>query len=83
MSVLDWFKDRLSGGSRGVIHNEDDDNVVSHLTPKAARDYVCETCNADMLKGQQYARLTRRIDGHLQTEKYCLTCRPPSAARVL
>ena len=88
MSVLNWLKDKFSGGGSGVIHNEEiannvDDNIVAHRTSKASRDYVCETCNADILKHQEYARLTRRIEGHLRTGKHCLTCRPLVAPRVL
>jgi hypothetical protein len=87
MSVFDWFKVKLMGGGRGVIHDEKDDekdggNIVAHRASRASRDYVCETCNADILKGKQYARITRRIEGQLCTEKHCLTCRPP-APRVL
>lgn len=87
MSVLNWFKDKVFGGGRGVIHNEEiannvDDNIVSHRATRASRDYVCETCNAYILQSQQYARLTLRIEGQLRTEKHCLTCRPP-APRVL
>ena len=76
MGFLGWFKGKILGSS-GVIHNEsDDDNIVAHRTSKASRDYVCETCNAEILKHQEYSRLTRRIEGHLRTGKHCLECRP-------
>ena len=77
MGFLDWFKGMLFSSDRGVIHNEaDGDNIVAHRTSNASRDYVCETCNADILKHQEYSRLTRRIEGHLRTGKHCLKCRP-------
>ena len=77
MSVLNWCKDKVFGGGRGVIHNEsDDDNIVAHRTVKASRGYDCDTCGTEIPKHEEYSRLTRRIEGRLRTGKYCLKCRP-------
>ncbi len=80
MGFLGWFKGMLTGSGSGVIHNEsDDDNIVAHRTAKASRDYVCATCGTEIPRHEEYARLTRRIEGRLRTGTHCLKCRPLSA----
>ena len=77
MGLLGWFKGILSGADSGVIHNEsDDENIVAHRTSRASKEYVCDTCGVGIGKREEYARLTRRIEGRLITGKHCLQCRP-------